>query len=278
MAVPSVITDLNVVAASNSPAGTDPIGSSLDDYLRATQSIVRREQAQGASMASAATVSIAGNTDGNYIHITGTTTITSLGSSSAGISRTLVFDGALTLTHNATSLILPGGINITTVAGDIAEFVCEGTSNWRCVKYIAAKDPARGLAFSAYQSSTQAVSSITFTKMQFQTEDFDTAAAFDNATNYRFTPLVAGYYQISAGAGFVGSPATQVIASIFKNGTRFKDGSIGNSSSINSSVSSLVYLNGTTDYVEIFTYLGTGQNSTAQQYQTYFNGALIRTA
>ncbi|MFL9881301.1 hypothetical protein PQR63_23085 [Herbaspirillum rhizosphaerae] len=136
MAVPSVITDLNVTAASNSPAGTDPIGSSLDDFLRAAFSIVRREQAQGAAIASAATTSIGGNSDGNYLHITGTTTITSLGTIAAGVSRTVVFDGSLTLTHNSTSLILPGAANIVTAAGDIAEFVSEGSGNWRCVKYV----------------------------------------------------------------------------------------------------------------------------------------------
>lgn len=138
MAVPSVITDLNVAASSNSPAGTDSIGSTLDDYLRVLQAIQRREQAQGASIASASTTAIGANTDGNYVHITGTTTITSFGTVAAGISRVVVFDGALTLTHNATSLILPGGANITTAAGDAAEFISEGSGNWRCTKYVSA--------------------------------------------------------------------------------------------------------------------------------------------
>lgn len=138
MAVPSVITDLNVTAGSNSPAGTDPIGSTLDDYLRAIQSIVRREQAQGASIASAATTSIGGNSDGSYVHITGTTTITSFGTIAAGVSRVVVFDGVLTLTHNPTSLILPGGVNITTAAGDVAQFISEGSGNWRCMGYMRA--------------------------------------------------------------------------------------------------------------------------------------------
>lgn len=137
MSVPSVITDLSVIAASNSPAGSDSIGTSLDDYLRSVQAIIKREQAQGAAIASSATTAIGGNTDGNYLHITGTTTITSFGTVAAGISRTVVFDGALTLTHSA-SLILPGGSNITTAAGDAAEFVSEGSGVWRCVGYLRA--------------------------------------------------------------------------------------------------------------------------------------------
>lgn len=145
MPVPSVITDLSVIAASNSPAGSDSIGTSLDDYLRSVQAIIKREQAQGAAIASSATTAIGGNTDGNYLHITGTTTITSFGTVAAGISRTVVFDGVLTLTHSA-SLILPGGSNITTAAGDAAEFVSEGSGVWRCVAYVK----AAGFGTAAY--------------------------------------------------------------------------------------------------------------------------------
>lgn len=145
MPVPSVITDLSVIAASNSPAGSDSIGTSLDDYLRSVQAIIKREQAQGAAIASSATTAIGGNTDGNYLHITGTMTITSFGTVAAGISRTVVFDGVLTLTHSA-SLILPGGSNITTAAGDAAEFVSEGSGVWRCVAYVK----AAGFGTAAY--------------------------------------------------------------------------------------------------------------------------------
>lgn len=87
-----------------------------------------------ATLASAATVNI-GAASGNYIHITGTTTITAFDSITAGVERLLVFDGALTLTHNGTSLILPTGANITTAAGDVALFESEGSGNWRCVIY-----------------------------------------------------------------------------------------------------------------------------------------------
>ena len=72
----------------------------------------------------------------NTLSIAGTAAITSLGTGGAsGIVRRLVFTTALQITHNATSLILPGGANITTAAGDIAEFVCLGSGNWRCISY-----------------------------------------------------------------------------------------------------------------------------------------------
>lgn len=91
-------------------------------------------EAKGADIASAGTTNIAAAT-GNFVHITGTTTITALGTAQAGTRRILVFDGALLLTHNATSLILPTGANITTAAGDAATMVSEGSGNWRCINY-----------------------------------------------------------------------------------------------------------------------------------------------
>ena len=91
-------------------------------------------EAKGADIASATTTDI-GAATGNYIDVTGTTTITGLGTIQAGTRRIVTFTGALTLTHHATSLILPGGANITTVAGDCAEFVSLGSGNWKCTDY-----------------------------------------------------------------------------------------------------------------------------------------------
>lgn len=73
--------------------------------------------------------------DEEVVNISGTTTITSLSSGRVGEWKILIFQGALTLTHNATNLILPGAANITTVAGDNAQFICLGGKNWRCVSY-----------------------------------------------------------------------------------------------------------------------------------------------
>ncbi|HEY1035020.1 MAG TPA: hypothetical protein VGE09_08565 [Pseudoxanthomonas sp.] len=85
-------------------------------------------------VASAATCNI-GAAASNYVRITGTTGITAFDTVASGIRRSVVFDDALTITHNGTSLILKGGANITTVAGDTAEFVSEGSGNWRCLDY-----------------------------------------------------------------------------------------------------------------------------------------------
>lgn len=89
---------------------------------------------KGADVASAATTDLATAT-GNFVDVTGTTTITALGTLAAGVERTVRFTGVLTLTYNATSLILPTAANIATAAGDIARFRSLGSGNWVCVAY-----------------------------------------------------------------------------------------------------------------------------------------------
>lgn len=76
--------------------------------------------------------------DGNIFDVTGTTTVTSIDTMAVGTVIILHFDGALTLTHHATNLILPGGANITTAAGDEAIFYEYATGDWRCLAYTKA--------------------------------------------------------------------------------------------------------------------------------------------
>lgn len=100
---------------------------------------------KGADKASAGTVDLSTAT-GDFVHITGTTTITAI-TLSSGDERTVVFDGALTLTHNATTLILPGGLNIQTIAGDTAIFRGDGGGNTRCISYTRAQPTAIAYVF-----------------------------------------------------------------------------------------------------------------------------------
>jgi hypothetical protein len=92
-------------------------------------------------IASAATCAIGAAASEN-VNITGTTTITSFGTIAAGVKRTIVFAGILTLTHNGTSLILPGGANITTAAGDSCEAISLGSGNWKVISYQKASGAA----------------------------------------------------------------------------------------------------------------------------------------
>lgn len=91
---------------------------------------------QGAwtDLASATTTDL-GSLPSQNIRVTGTTTITGLGTIGSGVCKLVRFAAALTLTYNGTSLILPGAANITTAAGDVAEFRSLGSGNWVCTSY-----------------------------------------------------------------------------------------------------------------------------------------------
>ena len=135
----------------------------------------------------------------------------------------------------------------------------------------------QGPAFSAYQSSSQTLSSSTATKIQFQSVEFDTSSpvAYDT-TNFRFLPKVAGYYQFSAALSRT-LTATEIYMSFYKNGSEFKRGS-DPASTYSSVVSALIYCNGTTDYVEVYGYIVGGGSLQAQNFTTYFQASMVRSA
>jgi hypothetical protein len=142
-----------------------------------------------------------------------------------------------------------------------------------------------GPAFSAYQSSAQTgFSSAIVYKLTFTTEEFDTN---NNFASSRFTPTVAGYYQVSgAFATSLLNPVPTALVIINKNGSGFKNsggGTGGASSFVSASVSALVYMNGTTDYLELYAYVdlngvpGT-YDTRAVQNSTYFQATFVRGA
>lgn len=90
-------------------------------------------EAPESTVASASTADI-GAAASQRVQITGTTTITGFGTRKNAV-RIVRFAGALTLTHDATSLILPGGANITTAANDTAIFASDNAGHWRCHVY-----------------------------------------------------------------------------------------------------------------------------------------------
>lgn len=149
-----------VVKAGANAAGTL---DSVQAYLATMKQALN--EAPPVSVASAATLPVAGAAS-NTINVTGTTTITALDAAPAGATRRLVFGGALTLTHHASTLILPGAANITTAAGDVASFVSLGGGAWRCWQYMRASGAAvvasgGGLTHLAESLSTAAPNNTT---------------------------------------------------------------------------------------------------------------------
>jgi hypothetical protein len=139
-----------------------------------------------------------------------------------------------------------------------------------------------GPSFSAQTSTTRSISSATWTKMILNTENWDTANCYDNATNYRFTPNVAGYYQVNIAVdGGTSTNQTQLVVSIYRNGSIYRAGSnvvTAAGVSYAAVVSALVYLNGSTDYIEAYTYIGASSASFANSVATYFDAAMVRSA
>jgi hypothetical protein len=155
----------SATASSNSPAGGTAVGTGLDDNLRELQKVVRQDLATKGSDVASATSTDIGAVAGFMHDITGTTTITGLGTVSSGIHKVIKFEGVLTLTHNATSLILPGAANITTADGDIGWFISEGSGNWRCIHYTRASGkPVVQITSGTEQASTSGTS-IDFTSI-----------------------------------------------------------------------------------------------------------------
>jgi len=141
-----------------------------------------------------------------------------------------------------------------------------------------------GAAFSAYQSSAQTLTGNTLTKIQFQTEEFDTNSRFNNTGStvggipaYAFVPNVAGYYQVNASVN-VATSATPISATIYKNGVAYKQLQNVSASTGGVGGSALIDLNGSTDYVEIYATITTGQALAAQKQLTYFQASMVRAA
>jgi len=202
-----------------------------------------------------ASVSIAGNTSG------------SVTLSAPDVS------GSTTLTLPTTSgTVLTSASTITPSSGTVTQ------------SSLATGVAGTGPAFSARNNANQTLNNNTYYKVAFQVEEFDTNNNFDNTTNYRFTPTVAGYYQINAQAKVENNGnAGTLLCTIYKNGADYKEAqnTIRAGSNTSAGSSAVIYFNGSTDYVEVYTLQSTGATATLISngvLATWFNGAMVRSA
>jgi hypothetical protein len=118
-------------------------------------------------------------------------------------------------------------------------------------------------AFEAYLSSTQNMGgNNTWTKVQFNSEVYDTAGNYDNSTNYRFTPTTAGKYFVYANVKIEASGVNAngfSQSAIYFNGGRIgssiidvRDTSSNGGKQFNVPIHSIINFNGSSDYVEIY--------------------------
>ena len=140
-------------------------------------------------------------------------------------------------------------------------------------------------AFEAYLSVSQSLSDATNTKIQYDTEVFDTNSCYDNTTNYRFTPTIAGkYYVYLQNTDFSATVSNLVTVynMIYKNGSLYKSisFSFANNYARRASpfVSAIIDMNGTTDYVEGFAHIDLSTSTPtveANTQSTYFGAYRI---
>jgi len=125
------------------------------------------------------------------------------------------------------------------------------------------------------------LTSVVAVKIPLAYSEFNVGGMFDIVTNYRFTPTVAGYYQFSWALNFndASTSLTQAYSALYKNGALFKIGADYNSTAtaqFGSTGGVLVYLNGTTDYIELYGYaVGTTPSISGSSANNYLTGTLI---
>ena len=131
-------------------------------------------------------------------------------------------------------------------------------------------------AFNVTKSSGQSITGGVTTKVTFDTETFDTN---NNFASDRFTPTAAGYYQININLGFGTTGSAQAL--LYKNGSQYYGGTaVTYNASIGGvmPLSVMVYMNGSTDYLEVYTYSVLAISISAGSTNTQFSGSLVRGA
>jgi hypothetical protein len=144
-------------------------------------------------------------------------------------------------------------------------------------------------AFSAYMLNTINIASATGVTIPYDTKVFDTGNRYNNTAStvggipaYSFMPNVAGYYQVSASCNYETSTGTTRVLfnPVGASSNRLQDVSASGTVLVGTvSGSTLVYFNGTTDYIFMNTYqVGIGQQRITGGTATWFTAFLARSA
>ena len=189
----------------------------------------------------------------------------------------LILDGTTGVPVTTVTGTLPvanGGTGVATSTGSGATVL--GTSPTITGATITVASTANP-AFSAY-GNAQSITNGSWTKINYENEEFDTNSNFASS---RFTPTVAGYYQVSSGLYF-GFTSGANVAAVYKNGAEFKRGCMnsGGTGGTGCAVSALIHCNGSSDYLEIYVYQSSGstQSSGGSSAIQWFSGAMVRSA
>jgi hypothetical protein len=219
-------------------------------------------------------------------NISGTTTLTNLTASTALALDASKNIASVTNTGTGNNVLATSPTLVTPALGTPASGVltnCTGLTQ----SGLAAGVAGNGPSFSAYANANQSLTTNVATKVILQLEEWDTASCFDNATNYRFTPTVAGYYKFDAMLRWACTGAASgVWLALYKNGSIYKRsfelGSLNSMQNGQILLSEMCSLNGSTDYVELYCLVaGTSPSldgTSGSPYSSRFSGFLARSA
>jgi hypothetical protein len=163
-----------------------------------------------------------------------------------------------------------GGTNVSS-SGSLGSILVSNGTNW-----VTNVVPA----FNVQLTSAQTIAGASYVKITLNNKIFDTNSNFDATTNYRFTPTVAGYYQINGALFYNTSGASGLMQLfIYKNGSTVASSAnpltAGGYVSLN--VSQVVYCNGSTDYIELYTYNANAlSQTTSSGTYVYMSGSFVR--
>lgn len=190
---------------------------------------------------------------GNSGDITGVTAGTGISGGGTTGTVTITNSMATEITAKGDLIVGTGNATFDNLAAGTNGFVLTAASGETTgLKWAAAPT---AVAFRAFRGTTQTLTSATFTKIQLASETFDTNNWFDSTTNYRFTPQIAGYYRISGTINF--NASTRTIGMFYKNGTEVLRW-IDAYPAYAASATDIFYMNGTTDYIELYAYVTGG--------------------
>jgi hypothetical protein len=183
--------------------------------------------------------------------------------------------GQITLTPTAVA-----GTNTLTLPARTGNIITSADSGTVTGTMLASNVAGNGPAFAVYYTGPLSLSASVATKIPFSTSYFNYGSFFDTTTNYRFTPTVAGVYQLSCSAFIAPSTANVALVWLYKNNNLFIEfGRNGSTTGSTIGGSVCVYANGT-DYFEFYAFSGGSGNlgSAASPYLVNASGALVRAA
>jgi hypothetical protein len=200
---------------------------------------------------------------GQLLTITNTKTLGNIVLTAAAVENSVTYPYYTT----ASTIFVPKDGTVT------IELTSASNSNWRVVNFDYPGIQAGAIAFAVSKTTAQTVPTGSEQVVTFDVTDINPQNYFDTATS-RYTPEIAGYYNFSATLT-VGQVAATTSVAIYKNGVQACRGTLGQAESIaTGTITDVIYMNGTTDYVDVrcTTGGGTGPIFTGQ---TFFSGSLV---